>query len=91
MKHVHKYLNGTKYLKPNLSIDNLELLKWYLDGSQNIHWDCKGHSGAMFTMVKGATSNYPGKVLLNTRNSTEKELVMADMFMPELLSSLYFN
>jgi hypothetical protein len=89
-KWVLKYLNGTKYLKLNLTVDNLGLLKWYVDGSHNVHWDCKGHGGAMFTMGKGATSSYSRKVKLNTRSLTEMELVTVDMFMPEMLWSLCF-
>ncbi len=37
LKRVLKYLNGTKYLKLNLSVDDLGLLKWYVDASQNVH------------------------------------------------------
>ncbi len=44
----------------------------------------------MFTLGKGATSNYLRKVKSNTRSSTEMELLTADMFMPEMLWSLYF-
>ena len=90
LRRVLKYLNGTKYLKLNLSVDNLGILKWFVDGSHNVHWDCKGHGGAIFTMGKGATSSYSRKVKLNTRSSTETELVTADMFMPEMLWTLYF-
>jgi len=90
LKRVLKYLNGTKYLKLNLSVDNLGVLKWFVDGSHNVHWDCKGHGGALFTMGKGATSSYSRKVKLNTRSSTETELVTADMYMPEMLWTLYF-
>ncbi len=89
LKRVLKYLNGMKYLKLNLSVDNLGVLKWFADGSHNVHWDCKGHGGAMFTMGKGATSRYSRKLKLNTRSSTETELVAADMYTPEMLWMLY--
>ncbi len=39
LKRVLNYLNGTKYLKLKLSIEDLGLLKWYMDGSHNMHWD----------------------------------------------------
>ena len=39
LKRVLKYLNGTKYLKLKLTNDNLGVLKWYVDGSHNTHWD----------------------------------------------------
>jgi hypothetical protein len=35
LKRVLKYLNGTKYLKLRLTVDNLAVLKWYVDGSHN--------------------------------------------------------
>jgi hypothetical protein len=90
LKRVLKYLNGTKYLKLKLSVDNLGMLKWYINGSHNVHWDCKGHRGAVFKMGKGATTSYSRKVKLNTRSSTEMELLTADTFMPEMLWSLHF-
>ena len=74
LKRVLKYLTGTKYVKLNLSVDNLGMLKWYVDGSHNVHWDCKGHAGAVFKMGKGATTSYSRKVKLNTRSSTKMEL-----------------
>ncbi len=40
LKRVLKYLNGTKYLKLKLNLDDLGLLKWYVDGLHNVHWDC---------------------------------------------------
>ncbi len=58
MKRVLTYLNGTKYLRLNLSVNNLGVLKWYIDGAHNVHRDCKGHGGAMFTLGKGATLSY---------------------------------
>ncbi len=76
-------MNGTKYLKLKLRTDDLGLLKWYVDGSHNVHGDCRGCPGAMFSMGKGAAVSYLRKMKLNTRSSTETELVGADMFMPE--------
>ena len=90
LKRVLKYLNGTKYFKLKISVEDLGILKRYVDGSHNTHWDCKGHGGAMFTMGKGATSSYLQKVKLNTRSSTETELVVSDMYMPEMLWLLHF-
>ncbi len=90
LKRVLRYLNGTKYLKLNLRADNLGVLWWYVGGAPNVHWDCKGHGGALCTMAKGGTSSYSRKVKLNTRSSTEIELVVGDMYMPEMLWTLYF-
>jgi hypothetical protein len=90
LKRVLKYLNGTKYLKLNVGVDNLGMPKWYIDGSHNVHWDCKGHRGVVFMLGKGAMSSYSRKVKLNTRSLTETELYTADMFILEMLWSLHF-
>jgi hypothetical protein len=74
----------------HISVDDLGILKWYVDGSHDVHWDCKGHAGAMFTLGQGAVTSYSRKVKLNTRSLTKTELVGADMYMPEMLWMLYF-
>ncbi len=66
LKQELKYLNGTRYLKLKLSMDNLGMLKLYMDVSHNMHWDSKGHRGAVFTVAKGAISSYLRKVKMNT-------------------------
>jgi hypothetical protein len=79
-----------KIFEIRLCVDDLGLLKWFVDASHNTHWDCRGHSGAMFTMGQGATMSYSRKVKLNSRSSTETELLTSDMYMPEMLWWLYF-
>jgi hypothetical protein len=88
LNRVLKYLNGTKYLKLRLSVENVEMLKWYVDGSHNVHPDCRGHGGALFSMGKRVTMSYSKKLKLNTQSSTEGKLVMVDMYMPGMLWSL---
>ena len=90
LKRVLKYLNGTKYLKLTLSVKNLGMLKWYINGSHNVKADCRGQGGAVFTLGKGVTTSYSRKVKLNTRSLTETELVVVDMFMLEMLWLLHF-
>jgi hypothetical protein len=90
LKQVLWYLNGTKRLQLTISVNNLSILKWYVDGSHDVHWDCKGHAGTMFTLGKGAVSSYSRKLKLNTQSSTETELVGVDMYMPKILWSQYF-
>ena len=47
LKRVLEYLNSTKYLQLSISVENLGILKWYVDRLHNVHWDCKGHGGVM--------------------------------------------
>jgi hypothetical protein len=44
----------------------------------------------LFSMGKGATTSYSRKLKLNTQSLMESKLVMVDMYMPEMLWSLYF-
>ena len=89
-KRVLKYLNGKKYQKLTISVEDLGILKWDVDGSHNLHWDCKGHGRAVFVLGKAALLSYLQKVKMNTRSLTETELVAADMYMSEMLWSQYF-
>ena len=49
-----------------------------MDASFAVHPDFKSHTGAMMTMGKGAIMSISRKQKLNTRSSTEAELVGVD-------------
>jgi hypothetical protein len=72
-----KYLNGTRELKLTLSADNLHCIKWYVDASFAVHPDYKSHTGASMSYGDGdgAIRSISRKYKLNTRSSTESELV----------------
>ncbi len=72
-----------------ISVDSLGMMKWYVDGSHNVHRDCRGHGGSMMFLGEGALAHYSRKLKLNTRSLTETELVAVDMFLPEMLWALY--
>eukprot|EP00804_Cyclotella_cryptica_P001128 CCRYP_008414-RB/>CCRYP_008414-RB protein AED:0.57 eAED:0.57 QI:0/-1/0/1/-1/0/1/0/240 len=55
-----------------------------------VHWDCKGQTGAAMTMGRGAILSYSWKQKLNTKSSTETELVGVDDAISNILWSLYF-
>ena len=77
LKQVLKYLKGTLYMKLTLEADNLSILKWWIDASHNVHMDCRGHTGTVFSLGKGAALSSSNKQKLNTKSSTESELVGA--------------
>ena len=45
LKHGLVYLKGTLYMKINMKADSLSMIIWWVDGSNRVHWDCKGHKG----------------------------------------------
>ena len=90
LKRVLKYLNGTKHMKLKLTVENLTIIKWWIDASYNVHRDARGHNGAMMTMGKGAIISNSNKQKLNVGSSTESELVATHDQMPDVLHTLYF-
>ena len=68
LKRALKYLNGTKRLKLSLTIEYMGVIKWFIDGSHNTHWDCKLHGGTMMVMGCGAISSYSQRIKVNTRS-----------------------
>ena len=90
LRRILQYLKGTRSLPLRLTIDNLIFFKWFIDASHAVHWDCKGQTGAGMTLGEGAVISMSKKQKINTRSSTETELVGVDDAMPTVLWSLYF-
>ena len=42
---VMKYLRGTKTMPLTLEADNLQVIKWWIDGAFATHWDMRSHTG----------------------------------------------
>jgi hypothetical protein len=80
-----KYLNGTRKLKLVLGADDLRSIKWSVDASFAVHPDFKSHTGAVQTFGHGAVQSMSKKQKLNTRSSTESELVAADDAVTQVL------
>ena len=54
------------------------LHKWLVDAAFAVHSDYKSHTGGVMTYGRGAIQSISRKQKLNTRSSTEAELVAAD-------------
>ena len=84
------YLNQTAEDVLTLSADNLRIVKWWVDGSYAVHEDCKSQTGGTMSMGKGSVFSSSQKQKINTKSSTETELVAADDMMPQILWTTYF-
>ena len=73
-----------------LVIDSTSIIRWWVDASHMTHLDCKGHTGGMMSLRKGAALSYSEKHKLNTKSSTESELVGADAMLIKVLWARYF-
>jgi hypothetical protein len=91
LKRVLKYLNGTKYLKLTLEANKINFtVHWYVDGSHQIHEDCRGQSGALMTLGKGAVHSSSTKMKCNTKSSTETELISLADKLSDIMWLRYF-
>jgi hypothetical protein len=72
-------------MKLNLSADNITCLKWWVDASHAVQKDCRGHTGAMLSLGKGAAISLSNKQKINTKSSTESKLVGVDQALPSIL------
>jgi hypothetical protein len=73
-----QYVNGTRDDVLTLAADDMQVVKWYVDASFAVHPDFKSHTRATMTFGKGAPITMSRKQKLNTRSSTEAELVGVD-------------
>lgn len=75
LRRVLRYLKGTRSMKLRLKIDNLEFITWLVDASHGVHPNMRGHTGAGLTLGEGAAIIMCMKQKMNTRSSTETEIV----------------
>jgi hypothetical protein len=74
LTRVLKYLQGTKSLVLTLSADSAHVLL-YIDASFATHGDYKSHTGVTISLGGGAVYAASSKQKLNSKSSTEAELI----------------
>ena len=77
-------------MKMTLSVDDLSIIKTWVDASYATHNDMKSHTGANITLGKGTIYARSLKQKLNTKSSTEAELVGASDICPQAIWTAYF-
>jgi hypothetical protein len=90
LTHLIQYVRGTKQLPLILSASGTGIVKWWVDGSFAIHPNMRGHTGGGLSMGRGFPIVTSTKQKLNTRSSTESELVSVDDMMPAICWTRYF-
>jgi hypothetical protein len=90
LQHLIEYLRDTKDLPLRIGADKHDVLEWYVDASFAVHPSMRGHTGGGLTMGTGFPIVGCWKHKLNTRSSTESEIVAVDDMMPSILWTRYF-
>jgi hypothetical protein len=78
------------YMPLILRVESLNIIKWWVDASFATHGDCKGHTGATMSLGRGSITGESKKQNINTRSSTESEIVGVDDISPQMLWTRYF-
>jgi len=82
LKRLLCYLYNTKDLPLILGIDKLCIVHTWVDASFATHKDMRSHTGGIISMGKGALYASSKRQKLNTKSSTESELLGASDFLP---------
>jgi len=73
-----------------VGIGDIKVNKWYVDASYEVYEDLRSHTGSVMSMGTGALQASSGKQKLNTRSSTEAELVGVDDVIAKILWTKLF-
>ena len=87
LRRMMIFLINTKDDKLVIKNDGDRKVNWFVDASFAVHPDYKSQSGMMMTMGQGALKSSSMKQKINTRSSTEAELVAVD----DMISSIVWT
>ena len=90
LRRVLTYLNGTLDLPRIIGADNLDSLYSWVDASYATHADMRGHTGGLMSFGRGAVHHKCSKQKLNTKSSTESEIVGASDYIPWVIWLKHF-
>jgi len=91
LERLIKYLNGTRTFHLTLGIDDVKVIEWYVDASYGVHPDLRSHTGSIMTMSTRAVQSGSAEQKMNTRSSTEAELVGVDDVISKILWTKFFT
>jgi hypothetical protein len=80
-----QYLRATCDLPLTLSSNNLSVIQWHVDASFAVHPDMCSHTGVTMSLGKGTVFSTSTRQKINTKSSTEAELVGVDDAMPSII------
>ena len=87
---VLNYLQSTRDLMLTLEASNAGLAEWWIDGAFANHLDMHSHTGGCLSLGRGMVTSKSTCQKLNTRSSTEVELVTVDDCLPQVLWTCLF-
>jgi len=85
-----RYLRRTSHYPLILEANCLRNIRWWVDASYAVHPDMRSHTGATMSLGKGSVYSISTRQKMNTRSSTEAELVGVNDAMSLILWTRHF-
>ena len=82
LKRLLTYLRNTLGLPRVIGAHRLDILFTWVDASFATHMDMRGHTGGVISFGTGVVSHKSAKQKINTKSSTETEVVGASEYLP---------
>jgi Reverse transcriptase (RNA-dependent DNA polymerase) len=90
LQRLLEYISGTLDLTLTLGADILHTIRTWVDASYAVHPDMRSHTGGVMSLGTGAVICKSSKQKINTKSSTEAELVGATDYLPNMIWSKMF-
>jgi KUP system potassium uptake protein len=82
LKRVLEFINGTINDERVIGADDIGRMTTWVDASHAVHQDMRSHTGGAVSFGTGAIMSKSSKQKINTKSSTESELVGASDYLP---------
>jgi hypothetical protein len=90
LTRMMKWLKQTTKDRLTLRSDGTRQARWHADAAFAVHPDFRSHTGATFTLGRGSIASVSRKQGINTRSSTEAEIIAADEIVGPMLWTALF-
>jgi hypothetical protein len=90
LKRFLKYLSRTIGDYATIGAGSLSKIRTWVDASYGVHDDLKSHTGGVISLGRGVGMGKSSKQKLNTKSSTEAEVVGASDYLPNTIFLKYF-
>jgi len=85
LRRLIHYIHATKNIECIIGIKNIGLLTTFVDASYAVHMNMRSHSGGAMTFGIGVFSSDSKMQKLNTKSSTDAEIVAVSDFLPKVI------
>ena len=90
MRRFLKYLKGTETEYLTLGMNGIDLLETWIDASYAIYQYMKIHTGGVISMGGGSAMSKSSKQKINTKSSTEAEMIGTSDYIPNTVQGKCF-